>query len=120
MVSANLAYIVIEFSFCLKQLGAYLSRVDLIVQQLLILLLDFLNVLLILNLKLVEINELKLISHLLLLCYLISCLHDLGHQRILLIFILLNEAPLLSFLLLKIFLNPLGLDFASSAVFSTE
>jgi hypothetical protein len=65
-----------------------------------------------------KIDELELIPHLLLLCYLVGCLHDLGRQSSLLVLVLLNQSPLLLVLLLKELFDPLGLDVARPAVFA--
>ena len=67
-----------------------------------------------------EINEFQLVTHLLFLQYLVIGLDDLACQSILLVFVLLEQRPLLSLLLLKELLDSLGLYLSSSTILSPQ
>lgn len=68
-----------------------LSRVELECKQLLVSFVDVLDVFLVLDLELVEVDELEVVAHLLLVLDLILGLHDLRLQRLVLQRQLLNQ-----------------------------
>lgn len=121
--SFMLGYLVDHFVESLldtEQFGPNLAGVDFGVQQLLVLLLDFLYVFLVLDLQLMEVDKLELIAHLLLLRDLVAGLDDLGRQGLLLAFVFLNEGFLLSVFLLKEFLDSLSFNIARPAILASH
>jgi hypothetical protein len=113
---ADLIYDLVELLLGLQQLRTDFARTDLGVQQFLILLFDLLHVLLVLDLQLVEVDELELVAHFFLLCYLVGSLDDLSRKSGLFVLVFLNQRLLLPVLLLEEFLDPLCLDVAGSTV----
>lgn len=89
----QLAYLVdylVEFLLSLQQLSTDLARTDLRIQQFLVLLLYFFDVLLVFDLQLMEVDEFKFFPHLLFFCYLVGCFYYLGRQGGFLVFVLFN------------------------------
>ena len=75
---ADLVDYFVEALLSFQKFSAYLARTDLRVQQFLVLLLNLLHVFLVFDLQLVEIDELELVAHLLLLRDLVGSLDYLG------------------------------------------
>lgn len=67
-----------------------------------------------------EINELELITHLLLLHDLVVGFDDLGGDGVLLALVLLEKRFLLALFLLEEFLDSLGFNFACAAVLASK
>ena len=77
----QLAYLVdylIQFFLGLQQLSTNFARTDLRIQQFLVFLLNFFDVLLVFDLQLMEVDEFELFPHLLFFCYLVGCFYYLG------------------------------------------
>ena len=94
-----------------------LSRVELECKQLLVSFVDVLDVFLVLDLELVEVDELEVVAHLLLVLDLILGLHDLRLQRLVLQRQLLNQRILRLLLVVKVLRQLFSIVLASSAVF---
>lgn len=67
-----------------------------------------------------EVYELELVAHFLLLCDLVGCLDDLSGEGGFFVLVFLDQGAFLSILLLEEFLNALGLDVACSAVLAAH
>ena len=67
-----------------------------------------------------EVYELELVAHLLLLCDLVGSLDDLCGEGGLFVLVFLDQGAFLPVLLLKEFLNAFGLDVARSAVLAAH
>jgi len=120
LVLRYLVHDLVQSLLGIQQLSADLARTDLGVQKFLVLLLDLLHVLLVLDLKLVEVDEFQLVAHLLLLCYQVGSLGDLCGQRALLVLVFLDQGLLLAVLLLEVSLDSLGFNVARPAVLPTH
>lgn len=95
------------------------ARVQFQGQQLLISLIDVLHMFLVFNLELVEVDELEVVSHLLLVLDLRLSLRDLRLQRRILKGQLADQSVLSTLLVLHVFHQLLCIVFASSSVFSS-
>ena len=96
-----------------------LARVELESQQLLVSIVDVLHMLLVFNLQLMEVNELKVIAHFLFVFDLILSLHDLGLERLVFQGQLLNQRVFRLLFVFKIFDKLFSIVFASSSVLSS-
>ena len=120
LVLGYLVHDLVQLLLHFQKLRPDLPRTDLRVQQLLVLFFYFPHVLLILYLKLMEIDEFQLVSHLFFLRYLVPCFYYLSCQRLLFVFVLFDQCPFLSIFFLEKFLYPFCLYVACSTILSAH